>query len=172
MAEDLTKKQKDFITEYLETGNGTQAALKAYDTTNPRVAAAIASENLTKPNVKNAIEEALPDVDLAQAHRELLNQTRTDYFTFPKKMTDEEIEEKVRTAGLELIVIQFGEKGKYAFYSTIDPAARSKALDMAYRLKGSYAAEKSINLNIDAEIVNPEAKKLAEEYERKLKEQL
>jgi len=43
---------------------------------------------------------------------------------------------------------------------------------MAYRLKGSYAAEKSINLNIDAEIVNPEAKKLAEEYERKLKEQL
>lgn len=48
---DLTKKQEIFVKEYLDTGNGTQAALEAYDTDNPRVAAAIASENLTKPNI-------------------------------------------------------------------------------------------------------------------------
>lgn len=48
---DLTVKQEKFVKEYLDTGNGTQAALAVYDTDNPRTAAAIASENLTKPNI-------------------------------------------------------------------------------------------------------------------------
>ena len=172
MADELTKKQKGFVKDYLETGNGVQAALNNYDTDDYNTAAVIAHENLKKPNVKSAIEEALPDFDLAEAHRALLNQTKTEYFVFPKNMEDAEIESKMFIAGLQLIVIQPGEKGKYAFYSTIDPAARSKALDMAYKLKGSYAAEKSLNLNVDVEVSNPEAHKLAEEYERKLKEQL
>lgn len=52
----LTKKQKDFVKEYIETGNGTQAALKAYNTDKPNTAKAIASENLTKPNVRAYLE--------------------------------------------------------------------------------------------------------------------
>lgn len=47
----LTKKEKNFAKEYLELGNGTQAALKTYDTANENVAAAIASENLRKQKI-------------------------------------------------------------------------------------------------------------------------
>lgn len=58
MAETLTKKQKIFVKEYIQNnGNGTQAALEAYDTESERVAAVIASENLTKPDIKNYLEE-------------------------------------------------------------------------------------------------------------------
>lgn len=98
---------------------------------------------------KELMEEYLPDAEIAKRHQELMEQTKTEYFVFPKKMSDAEIEEKVTAAGLTLIVIQDGEKGRYAFYSVKDAAAVSKALDMAYRLKGSYAPEKKLVGNID-----------------------
>lgn len=53
----LTKKQKEFADEYLETGNGTKAALKAYDTKKEETAAVIASENLRKPKVQAYLED-------------------------------------------------------------------------------------------------------------------
>jgi len=55
--EDLTPKQEKFVKEYLDSGNGTKAALEVYDTDNPRVAASIASENLTKPNIQKYLED-------------------------------------------------------------------------------------------------------------------
>lgn len=51
MARTLTKKQRGFVKDYLETGNGTQAVLKHYDTDSPDTAAVIATENLSKPKV-------------------------------------------------------------------------------------------------------------------------
>lgn len=51
MAKRLTKKQREFVNEYVETGNGVQAALKAYDTTDYGTANAIATENLQKPAI-------------------------------------------------------------------------------------------------------------------------
>lgn len=59
MANKLTIKQRTFVQKLLETGNGTQAALAAYNTNSSDVAKVIASENLTKPNVREAIEHAL-----------------------------------------------------------------------------------------------------------------
>ena len=56
MANNLTKKQRGFIKDYAESGNGTQAALKNYDTENEDVAAAIAFENLRKPQIQNVIK--------------------------------------------------------------------------------------------------------------------
>ena len=56
----MTLKQKLFIKNFVNNGgNGTQAALAAYDTADPSVAKVIGSENLTKPNIREAIEEAL-----------------------------------------------------------------------------------------------------------------
>lgn len=52
----LSKKQLGFAKDYLETGNGKQSALKNYDTNKENVAASIASENLTKPNVRAYLE--------------------------------------------------------------------------------------------------------------------
>lgn len=57
MARTATKKQKGFARDYVETGNGTQAALKNYDTSSSNTAKAIASENLTKPNVRALIDD-------------------------------------------------------------------------------------------------------------------
>ena len=56
----LTIKQKKFVKAYVANdGNGRDAAKAVYDVKTDNVAASIASENLTKPNVKQAIEQAL-----------------------------------------------------------------------------------------------------------------
>jgi len=72
----LTRKEKGFIKDYIETGNGTQSALKNYDIRgkNPeKIASVIAVENLAKPRIYNAIAEAIPDTLLAEKHLALLN---------------------------------------------------------------------------------------------------
>lgn len=57
----LTKKQKDFANEYLETGIGNLAVKKAkYKVSTDESARAIASQNLTKPNVKEYLESHAP----------------------------------------------------------------------------------------------------------------
>jgi len=59
MADKLTPKQQAFVQEYLVDLNGTQAAIRAgysKDTAN-----VIASENLTKPNIKALVEKRLQE---------------------------------------------------------------------------------------------------------------
>lgn len=154
----LTKKQRGFIRDYVLTENGVQSALKNYNVESYQTAAVIANENLNKPyiaeevnRVKKTVAEALTDELLLQKHLELLDQTRFEYFTFSKKMSDEEITQKVNSVGVELVVIQDGEKGKYAFYKTVDSVARKGGLEMAYKLKGSYAPDKTVNVNVELE---------------------
>jgi phage terminase small subunit len=123
MSRGLTRKQEVFVEKYIETGgNGTKAALDAYDTDNYMTAAAIASENLTKPKVQNALAEALPDDLLAKVHLEGLFATRAIF----NKDGD-----------------NVGEDADFGI--------RAKYLDMAYKLKGQYAPEKRLNVNVDAE---------------------
>ncbi len=54
--ENLTKKQKGFVKDYIDTGNGTQSILKNYDTEDERVASVMAVENLAKPSIREALE--------------------------------------------------------------------------------------------------------------------
>lgn len=58
MARQITKKQKGFINDYLETGNGVLAALNNYDTTDYSTAGTIAWENLKKPAIQQKIQDA------------------------------------------------------------------------------------------------------------------
>lgn len=68
MAKRLTTKQKAFAEEYIRNGgNGTQAAMKVYDTEDNATARSIASENLTKPNI---MEELLRTAERLGATRE------------------------------------------------------------------------------------------------------
>lgn len=53
----ITKKQREWADEYLETGNKTQAALKAYDTSDYKTASVIGAENFEKPSVRQYLEE-------------------------------------------------------------------------------------------------------------------
>lgn len=57
MSRNITKKQKIFADEYLDTGNGTQSALKAYNTNDYNTASVISSENLEKPKIIRYLED-------------------------------------------------------------------------------------------------------------------
>ena len=62
MARKLTKKQRGFVKDIIRTGNGTESALNNYEIKSEdkkRVAASIASENLTKPDIQEALKPAL-----------------------------------------------------------------------------------------------------------------
>ena len=116
---------------------------------------------LTKTKGWNELmQQHIPDSSLAEAHREMLEQKEVNYFVFPKLMTDEEITEHVESNGLEVINICPSDKGKLAFYSIINANARKSALDMAYKLKGKYAPDKTLNLNVEVD-ASPEIKELA-----------
>ena len=62
--DNLTHKQAEFVKEYIETGNGTQSALAAYDITTEgktkeqieKTASVIASENLGKLRIQKYLE--------------------------------------------------------------------------------------------------------------------
>ena len=56
MARKLTKKQKGFADDYVDTGNATKSALKNYDTEDYFTAGNIASDNLKKPKIIEYIE--------------------------------------------------------------------------------------------------------------------
>lgn len=137
MEKRLSKKEKDFAKEYAKTGNGTQSVIAAkYDVKDENSAGVIAHQNLRKVKVQKVIKsiaEQIPDDLLVEKHLELLNAqkvTRT-----MKKGEEIEIEESV------------------------DNQAISKGLDMAYKIKGTYAPEKHIN-EIDA---TEELRQLADE---------
>ena len=114
--ETLSKKQKGFVNDYVKTNkNGVQAALNNYDTEEYFTAGGIASENLKKPKIQNAIKsiaDSIPDSLLVKKHLELLN-----------------VPKKVRT---------FIKGDLQTEYEETDSNAIGKGLDMAYKLKGVY----------------------------------
>ena len=56
MSRTLTKKQRGFVKDYLDTGNGVQSALKNYDTKDYSTAGVIAAENINKPKIIEYLE--------------------------------------------------------------------------------------------------------------------
>lgn len=95
---------------------------------------------------KELMEIHLPNSLLVEKHRELL--------TVPK----------ITTTRIKGAIIDTEE--------SLDVQALKAGLDMAYKLKGAYAPEKTISLNVNAEITNPKARELAEKYEDELKKNI
>lgn len=97
---------------------------------------AIAPTKLTKSKGWNELmEKYLPDKLLAEKHRELL-----------------EVPKKVR---------RYIKGDLESEYEELDSQAISKGLDMGYKLKGKYAPEKSLNVNIELNST-PQIKELTE----------
>lgn len=133
----LSKKEKGFVKDIARGETGVQAILNNYDTTDYSTAGSMASENLKKPRIKQALEEALPDETLYQIHREGLFATKAQW---------------IKEGGE---YINVGEE--------VDHFARHKYLDSAYKLKGKYI-EKHLNVNIDVEAkLSEQEEKLANE---------
>lgn len=61
----MTTKQKIFVKEYVASnGNATEAAAKTYNVTDRNVARSIGAENLTKPAIRNEIDELMQKHEL------------------------------------------------------------------------------------------------------------
>lgn len=144
----LSKKQKGFIDSFVKDQNATQAVLDNYDIEDRDLAASMGSRLLKTESIREivgSIADNIPDSLLVDKHMELL--------TVPRKIR------------------KFIKGDLVNEYEEVDSSAIGKGLDMAYKLKGSYAAEKSLNMNLNVDINthDPKAIELAKEYEAKLR---
>lgn len=100
-------------------------------------------QNLTKSKGwLELVAEYLPDNVIAERHRELLDKR-------------------------EVVVVRDGKESRVEL--TDQPHSDVKgALDMAYKLKGSYAPDKSVTVNLDVNY-QPKDKKIADKYEEELR---
>lgn len=137
----LTKQDKKFVKEVVITGNLTQSVKKAYKIKNDNVAANKGSRMLRKAKIQKAImsiANSLDDKELIKVHKEGLKASKEVWKNNNETGEIEKVSEEP------------------------DFATRHKYLDSAYKLKGSYAAEKSINLNINARSIDPTDPKIIE----------
>lgn len=119
----LTKKQKGFVKDYIETGNATEAAERNYDVKNRNVANNIGAENLAKPSVRGVI------ISLAE------------------RISDDKLEEVLNEGlGAYKTTRIGGEEGA----DNVEPdfAVRHKYLDTALKLKGLYESDEQKNINV------------------------
>lgn len=131
MSKKLTKKQKGFADDYLDTGNGTLSALKNYDIESDKpakVASVIAVENLAKPSVQAYLEskadkaasmvftlsqEAEGEVVRLNASKDILD--RAGYKPVERsesKTLSVTIDRKLENVELEALRLEFEEKLK------------------------------------------------------------
>lgn len=143
-----TIKQRKAIEKIMDKHGSISAAMREVGYTN---ATAKNPKNLTESDGwKELMGEYLSDKLLAERHQELLNKR-------------------------EVHRIGHGEDAEYEMSDEPDTQAVSKALDMAYKLKGSYAAEKTLNTNININSSPDEIDKfktLREKYEQELLSQI
>jgi len=126
----LTNQEKRFVKGIVETGNQTQSVKDAFGIRNDQYARVKGHILVTKANIKEAIQsiaERIPDELLEKTHLEGL-----------------EASDKIYNNEGEVLL----EKPDYA--------VRHKYLDSAYKLKGSYAPEKSVNVNIEKQMMGDE----------------
>lgn len=93
MSERLTEKQRRFVDWYLETGNATEAALKAGYS--KKAAQQIGSENLLKPVIQKAIDRR--NKEIADAKKADIDEVLT-YLT--SVMRGEQSDEQIASIGL------------------------------------------------------------------------
>ena len=134
MATRLTKKQKGFVKDVVATDNATFAIINNYDIKSENkkdVAKSMGSENLAKPYIAEAVEQekkriadGIPDDLLLRVHLEGLEAAKEVWKNNNESGEMEKVSEEP------------------------DYATRHKYLDSGYKLKGSYAAEKSIVAHI------------------------
>lgn len=127
------------------------------------------------------VETYLDDTKLAEKHDLLLNAALLTKVPFEPDDTDDEIKNIIEAIpGQKLIRIkeQLDKEGfllaRVAYVKSPDTQTQYKALDGAYKIKGNYAPDKSVNLNLTQVVGNmsEEHKQLKEEYEEKLRDSL
>lgn len=146
----LTKKQRGFVKDYAETENGTEAALKNYNLKSNnkyQVASVIASENLDKPYLVDAID----------IERKSLKQALID-----KGITEDCLADKV-----DILLNATDEKG-FSDYNAIDKGL--KHATNIYGVTDDNKKPESVNTYnfIFSKEVQSDVKKLEDSIKEKL----
>lgn len=102
------------------------------------------------------LDEKLPDDKVLERHNDLFQSRRLDHMTFPVKIEDEDIEEMLLSVNCIMRKIVHGEQAKHAYFWSQDNRALKDALDMVYKLKGSYAPEKIKDVSEYQQLTNEE----------------
>lgn len=134
MIKKLTLKQRKFVVGYIENGgNGTQAAMNVYNAKNYNTAHTIASENLQKPTIREAIDGALrtkgltPDVITGNLGN-LANSK-------PEKVSGD----TVLKANVEVLKLMGAYPGSK--HTTVNVSFKAKLKDMKYQDLKKYVEE-------------------------------
>lgn len=128
--DNLKPKEKDFTKEYIANGNNAKkAAKKVLPHVTDGSAGVLGHRMLKKVKENGLLEKYLPEKHLLEKHRQFLDAPKITRY-FKKGEIETEVEEFDGTA--------------------------VKALDMAYKLKGSYAPEKNMNVNVNVEMIPDE----------------
>jgi len=112
---------------------------------------------------KALLDEILPDKDVVEKHKELLNSTRVEHMVFPTyntekaselknkqektgedmtdeirklMLTDEEITELLSEVNCKVRKIVHGETARHVYFWSADNKARKEAIALAYKMKG------------------------------------
>lgn len=118
----LTRKQDIFIKGILCGQSATQAALTAYNTDNPNIAKVIASENLTKPNIREALNAALSSQGLTL---DVIVGNLGDIATSkPEKVTGD----TVLKANVELLKLHGAYPGKKSYQFSVSARADIRSM--------------------------------------------
>lgn len=158
-----TIKQKLAFKETLENGGIVGRAMKK---ANYKPSLQKNPKKLTESKGWNQLmDKYLSEATLAKKHEELLNATVLLQMHFPEYTSDKEIKMTIEKAGSKLVktiiseVTYPGKKGKeditvikkIAYYAAPNTMTQDKALDKAYKLRGSYAAERK-DLNLTGQV--------------------
>lgn len=135
---------KMFVNEYAKHGNGTQAVLSSYDTSNPKSAKVIASKLLDIPKVAAAVE----------VRRKTLKQALIE-----QDMTEDEIARRVKMlldakdveGNPDYSAIDKGIKHAITIYGVIDPSERPAGTANIYNFIFSEEGRAKVS-EVEAEI--------------------
>lgn len=141
----LTTKQRKFCLEYVQSGNATDAAIKAGYS--KKTAAVIGAENLIKPNIKNYIDELTAQMESQKIASAIeMQQVLTSII---RQETDEEV----------IVVEGCGEGISEAVTKKKKPSHREviSAIDKLARMQGVMDGSKT-NVNVFVPVFEGESK--------------
>lgn len=155
MAKKLTEKQKRFVEEYLIDLNATQAAIRAgYKVDSARD---VGCENLTKPNIAEAIEKALAE----RSRRTGINQDRVVQelakiaFVNIKNVVTDECEilpdaSETDLAAIESIKVKTipTKTGEVGVEREVKLSSKLKALELLGKHLGMWNDKLDVNMNV------------------------
>jgi phage terminase small subunit len=125
----MTDKQTMFISEYLKDFNATRAAKEAGYS--EKTAKEIGSQNLTKPEIRQAIEKYINetlDNDKMTLKREIIDELRIIAFT-----RGEEVNETAKLKAIELLGKYMSMFQDRTQLSTIDGDGKDKGIDIVIK---------------------------------------